>query len=191
MDWLFWVLIFVVLITAGFSIVAGAIVAADAAVFTTLRGEGDFGFALEIWAIVWGSVAIVYLIVLCIDRTYGGMINNGYSRANGNVNGGKATFLTWIWGLLLFFLAVPWLFVGQIFLLREYVGDDGEEAFLYGSAIAALVVSYILLATLFGILSNTMESVARATSRAHRALFENDMVKEQLSEYSALRYFPE
>ena len=130
-----WVLVVLAFLAAGFSIGTGIAQALNTATtYAGLRYESDFGFKLWVWTLVWGSVMLVALIVFLVDH---------YSRTDKNMAPGAGA---WIWGILMFFVLVPWLLVGQIMLLRHFHSTSTTATWLYAVSIADLVLSYMLVA---------------------------------------------
>ena len=100
---------------------------------------GHFRIDLAIWLLVFGIAAVLMAIGIML-----GLL------AKINLLRPTSVFC-WAWGLLAFFLAFPWLIVGQILLLDiSIVATDCGGATTVCSpldrawSIAALVLSYVL-----------------------------------------------
>ena len=125
-------------------LVTGFIVGVLAAVFGAVQGlttesglhdESDFAFKASLWLFVFGIVLVVAIVIFAIDawiRHY-----DYYISAPG--------WMSYFWGLLAFFLALPWNVLGHIFLLRKWTATgDWTATAVYILVIVAVVVAYVI-----------------------------------------------
>lgn len=101
-----------------------------------LEDEGDFAFPLSVWSIVFGSVLLLGMLVYAIDV---------WSRA-GDMYVRPPSCWGWIWAATFIFLGLPWNIIGHVFLLRAWQSTGDSSTALYGVSIAALVVSWAIVA---------------------------------------------
>jgi len=139
-----------------------------------LANEAEFGLQLTWWAFVGGIVLLIAVILMIIEY----FVNRGNGKQK------TAGFLSWAWGLLMFFLLVPWLIVGQILLLRVFMSVSTNATWLYAFSIAYLVLGYIMLAYAAWFTSNVnfFQAVETARNRTFIGALDTIMAKAKITD---------